>query len=94
MSNTTFLVCPLTDFARPLRSSPFDPSQYLVYGGSSSVGLYTIQLAKLAGYKVIVTASPHSEKLVKSYGADEVVDVSTPVLSRRPRVFLLNTQSR
>lgn len=34
------------------------------------------QLAKLAGYKVIATASPKNFDLVKSYGADEVVDVS------------------
>lgn len=48
--------------------------QYLVSGGSTSVGLYLIPLLKLAGLKVIATASPHSFDLVKKYGADHVVD--------------------
>lgn len=38
------------------------------------MGLYAIQLAKLAGYRVAATCSPHSNGLVKSYGADEVFD--------------------
>jgi len=46
----------------------------LIYGGSTSVGLFALQLAKAMGYKVVSTASPHSFDLVKEYGADEVVD--------------------
>jgi NADPH:quinone reductase-like Zn-dependent oxidoreductase len=46
----------------------------LVQGGSSSVGLFAVQLAKLIGYKVVATSSPHSFDLVKAYGADAVVD--------------------
>ncbi|KAJ9094733.1 hypothetical protein QFC21_005891 [Naganishia friedmannii] len=46
----------------------------LIYGGSTSVGMFATQLGKLAGYKVIATASPKNFDLVKSYGADEVVD--------------------
>jgi D-arabinose 1-dehydrogenase-like Zn-dependent alcohol dehydrogenase len=46
----------------------------LIYGGSTSVGLFALQLAKLAGYKVISTSSPRNFDLVKRYGADEVVD--------------------
>lgn len=44
----------------------------LIYAGSSSVGLFAIQLAKKAGFTVITTASPHSFDLVKRYGADHV----------------------
>ncbi|KAK6216840.1 TOXD protein [Colletotrichum tabaci] len=44
----------------------------LIYGGSTSVGLFAIQLAKSAGYTVVTTASPHSYDLVKRYGADKV----------------------
>jgi NADPH:quinone reductase-like Zn-dependent oxidoreductase len=40
------------------------------------MGIFTIQLAKAAGYKVVATASPHNFDLVKSYGADEIVDYS------------------
>ncbi|KAJ5637650.1 hypothetical protein N7490_007529 [Penicillium lividum] len=46
----------------------------LIYSGATSAGLYAIQLAKLAGLKVVVTASPRSHDLVKEYGADDVFD--------------------
>ncbi|ORY31400.1 enoyl reductase [Naematelia encephala] len=46
----------------------------LIYGGSSSVGLFAIQLAKAMGYRVVAVCSPHSFDFVKSYGADELVD--------------------
>jgi NADPH:quinone reductase-like Zn-dependent oxidoreductase len=46
----------------------------LIYGGSSSVGLFAIQLAKLAGLKVITVCSTRNFELVRQYGADAVVD--------------------
>ncbi|OCF44732.1 hypothetical protein I317_01421 [Kwoniella heveanensis CBS 569] len=49
-------------------------SWYVVYGASSSVGLFAVNIAKTLGYKVLAFASPHSAELVKSYGADHVVD--------------------
>lgn len=52
--------------------------QFFIQGGSSAVGLYTIQLAKILGFKVAVTCSPHSNDLVKSYGADLVTDYHHP----------------
>ncbi|KAE8379056.1 chaperonin 10-like protein [Aspergillus bertholletiae] len=45
-----------------------------IYAGSTSAGLYHIQIAKAAGYAVITTASPRSFNLVKRYGADGVYD--------------------
>lgn len=45
-----------------------------IYAGSSSVGLFAIQLAKKSGFTVVTTASPHSFDLVRSYGADHVYD--------------------
>lgn len=53
-------------------------NQFFVQGGSSAVGLYAIQLAKAIGFKVAVTCSPHSNDLVKSYGADLVTDYHNP----------------
>ncbi|KAH9928547.1 GroES-like protein [Epithele typhae] len=50
----------------------------LIYGGSSSVGQYAIQLAHLAGYKVVSTASPRNHALVKDFGADVVFDYRDP----------------
>lgn len=43
-----------------------------IYGGSTSASLFAIQIAKIAGLRVVATCSPHSNDLVKSYGADEV----------------------
>lgn len=50
----------------------------LVWAGSTSVGLYAIQLLKLSGYTVITTASPKNFDLVKSLGADDVYPHSDP----------------
>jgi len=46
--------------------------EILIYGGSTSASLFAIQIAKMAGLRVITTCSPHSNDLVKSYGADEI----------------------
>ncbi|KAE8416814.1 putative zinc-binding dehydrogenase family oxidoreductase [Aspergillus pseudocaelatus] len=46
----------------------------LVWGGSTSVGLYSIQIASLYGFDVITTCSPHNAELVRSYGAKYVFD--------------------
>lgn len=47
----------------------------VIIGGSSSVGSYTIQLARLSGfYPIITTASPSNEDLVRDYGATHFFD--------------------
>ncbi|GMK57894.1 hypothetical protein CspeluHIS016_0407280 [Cutaneotrichosporon spelunceum] len=51
-----------------------DDSWFLVYGGSSGVGLFTIQLAKMMGHKVVTACGARNIDLVKSYGADAVVE--------------------
>ncbi|KAJ7692393.1 hypothetical protein B0H17DRAFT_1061387 [Mycena rosella] len=58
-------------------SLPLPPNRevpVLVWGGSSSVGAYAIQVLHLSGYKVVTTASPSNNEYVKSLGADIVVD--------------------
>ena len=42
---------------------------------TGSVGMFAVQLAHAAGYKVVTTASPRNHDLLKSFGADEVFDV-------------------
>ncbi|KAL4998632.1 putative zinc-binding dehydrogenase family oxidoreductase [Aspergillus recurvatus] len=49
-------------------------SSVLVWGGSSSVGLYAIQLASRYGFEVVTTCSPKHADLVRSYGAKHVFD--------------------
>ncbi|KAJ2925209.1 hypothetical protein H1R20_g11890, partial [Candolleomyces eurysporus] len=45
-----------------------------INGGSTAVGSFAIQLAKLRGAKVVVTASGKNEEYVRKLGADEFID--------------------
>ena len=45
-----------------------------VIGGAGAVGGYAIQLAKASGLRVVSDAAPPDEKLVRSLGADVVVE--------------------
>ncbi|KAG9787273.1 GroES-like protein, partial [Aureobasidium melanogenum] len=54
----------------PIKSKTF----VLIYGGSSATGALGIQYAKLSGYTVLTTCSPHNFDYVKSLGAAEVFD--------------------
>ncbi|KAF2169756.1 hypothetical protein M409DRAFT_20171 [Zasmidium cellare ATCC 36951] len=61
---------------------PTDPTKnretVLIYGGSTATGSLAIQFAKLAGYKVITTCSPHNNDFVKGLGADAVYNYKDP----------------
>ena len=46
----------------------------LIHGGAGGVGTFAIQLARFIGAHVITTAHPRNIELVKSLGADEVID--------------------
>ncbi|KAG2361282.1 chaperonin 10-like protein, partial [Suillus spraguei] len=47
----------------------------VILGGSSCVGSYTIQFARLSGfYPIITTASPSNEELVRDHGATHFFD--------------------
>ncbi|KAL3673395.1 hypothetical protein V7S43_001108 [Phytophthora oleae] len=49
----------------------------LILGGSSSVGMYAVQLAHAVGAHVITTASAEKAEFIKSLGADKVIDYRT-----------------
>jgi NADPH2:quinone reductase len=47
----------------------------LVHGGTGAVGFYAVQIAKLAGARVITTVgSPDKAKIAREAGADETID--------------------
>jgi NADPH:quinone reductase-like Zn-dependent oxidoreductase len=46
----------------------------LIHGGAGGVGSSAVQIAKARGAYVIATASPSHEELLRSLGADEVLD--------------------
>ncbi len=52
----------------------------LVLGASSSVGSSAVQLAVASGFTVIATASKKNHDYVRSLGASEVVDHSSPTV--------------
>ncbi|KAI9988364.1 hypothetical protein PInf_021763 [Phytophthora infestans] len=46
----------------------------LILGGSTGTGLFAIQIAKALGAEVVATCSHRNVELVKSLGADQVID--------------------
>ncbi|KAH9898242.1 GroES-like protein [Cubamyces lactineus] len=59
-----------------------------ILGGSSSIGQYAIQLARLSGFApIITTASLHNSDLLKSFGATHVIDrtLSPEIVAQQAR---------
>ncbi|KAF7552710.1 hypothetical protein G7Z17_g4123 [Cylindrodendrum hubeiense] len=59
-------------------SSESSPLGILVWGGASTVGFLTIQLARLAGLTIYAAASEHHHDHLRSVGASMLVDYHSP----------------
>lgn len=68
----------LRSIGAKLDGSSNKPLNVLITAASGGVGHYAVQLAKLAGFHVTVTCGIRNMELVRSLGADEVLDYKTP----------------
>jgi NADPH:quinone reductase-like Zn-dependent oxidoreductase len=59
----------------------------LIHGGAGGVGIFAVQLASLAKAHTVVTASGDGRDLVRSLGADEVIDYTAEDFTSRGPVF-------
>ncbi|SEO64750.1 NADPH:quinone reductase [Luteibacter sp. UNC138MFCol5.1] len=63
----------------PHHPVPLAGKTVLVNGAAGGVGHFVVQVAKLKGARVIATASSRHSEMLKSLGADEVIDYTKTV---------------
>jgi NADPH:quinone reductase-like Zn-dependent oxidoreductase len=59
----------------------------LVHGAGGGVGTYTVQISKALGAHVTAVTGPLNTEIVRSIGADEVIDYTKEDFARRPERF-------
>ncbi len=72
-------------FLRKAQIQPGD--RVLIYGSSGAIGTFAVQLAKHFGAEVTAVCSREKSELVKSLGADHILDYRRQKLSDAPQPF-------
>jgi NADPH:quinone reductase-like Zn-dependent oxidoreductase len=71
-----------------LRQGKLEAGQHiLVYGASGSIGTAGVQLARHFGAHVTAVCNTKNLELVRSLGADEVIDYTAEDFTRRPETY-------
>jgi NADPH:quinone reductase-like Zn-dependent oxidoreductase len=68
--------------------SSFKPGpRVLIHGAGGGVGTFAVQIAKALGAHVTAVTGPLNVDLIRSLGADDVIDYSNMDFARRPERF-------
>ncbi|KAJ4169027.1 hypothetical protein NW754_010959 [Fusarium falciforme] len=91
-ANTAWLALFSEDCLALSRDSLVEKTPLLVWGGSSAVGIFAIQMAKLHGIEVVTTCSPKKFELAKNAGATHVFDYNDPEVASKIKAAVPDLQ--
>ncbi|RSL95706.1 hypothetical protein CDV31_013764 [Fusarium ambrosium] len=91
-ANTAWLALFSGDCLALSRDSSAKKTPLLIWGGSSAVGIFAIQMAKLYGIEVVTTCSPQKFELAKNSGATHVFDYNDPEVASKIKAAVPDLQ--